>query len=165
MGMMRFGNHDSPVLLEALSDLLLADRVEDAKRLASRALLKASYEVEDEVARAAYRAKADALLTNGLQTPTPGENKTLSLATLEETFLDELDHGRGWWEQLEAKEKFWIHEGDDVDGRFNDVYFSDRTHTVDDGRGRYAAISGYGKYIAGVLLLIGVVLTVSILRR
>ncbi|WDQ19366.1 hypothetical protein [Rhodopirellula sp. P2] len=25
MGMMRFGNHDSPVLLEALGDLLLAD--------------------------------------------------------------------------------------------------------------------------------------------
>ena len=107
----------------------------------------------------------DAVLTIGLQTPTPGVPKTLPLETLESAFKAELDQSNGWWDTLEAQEKFWIQEGADVDGRFNDVYFSDRTHTVDDGKARYVAIRGYGKYIAGVLVLIGLVQTVSILRR
>lgn len=165
MGMMRFGNHTSPVLLEALSDLLLVDRANDAKRLAARALLKASYEVEDEKARAAYRSKAWSVLELGRQSPAPGVPETLPLETLEATFKAELKHAQGWWEKLEAQEKFWIMDGADVDGRFNDVYFSDRTHTIDDGKGRYDAINGYGKYIAGVLVAIGLVLLISLLRR
>src|SRR5262249_39244711 len=50
LGMMRFGDHESPVLLEALGDLLCAhlyDAREDAKQLAARAYLKASYVVTD----------------------------------------------------------------------------------------------------------------------
>jgi tetratricopeptide (TPR) repeat protein len=51
LGMMRFGNYDSPVLLEALSDLLMmrSDQAQ-AKQLAARALLQASY-VSTELCR------------------------------------------------------------------------------------------------------------------
>ena len=165
MGMMRFGNHDSPVLLEALSDLLLADPANDAKRLATRALLKASYEVEDQVTRDAYRAKAAAVLQNGMQTPAPNVYKTLPLEDLEKTFLAELEHADGWWSGLEAQEKFWIKEGADVDGRFADVYFSDRTHTIDAGKGRYDAINTYGRITAGVLVALGLVMLGSLVLR
>lgn len=51
-GMMLFGRHDSPILLEALGDLL------DFSPNKGRAYLKASYKVEDEAARAFYREKA-----------------------------------------------------------------------------------------------------------
>ena len=48
LGMMRFGNYRSPVLLEALGDLLLSQGWSaDGKRLAARAYLKASYEIAD----------------------------------------------------------------------------------------------------------------------
>lgn len=67
LGMLRFGNHDSPVLLEALGDLLSNSNgfgggdPEDAKQLAARAYLVASYQC-DEPARSLYRDKAgDAL--------------------------------------------------------------------------------------------------------
>ncbi len=165
MGMLRFGNHDSPVLLEALSDLLLADSANDAKRLATRALLKASYETPDEQARHIYRSKAASLLQTGMQTPSPSINKTLPLEELEKTFQAELVHAKGWWAKLEAQEQFWIKEGADVDGRFADVYFSDRTHTIDDGRGRYGAITNYGKWAAGVLVALGVVLAGTLVMR
>ena len=47
LGMMKFGNHDSPVLLEALGDLLVSRGYDtDGKRLAARAYLKASYSAE-----------------------------------------------------------------------------------------------------------------------
>src|SRR5262249_3960042 len=50
-GMMKFGHDDSPILLEALGDLLAMDKYEiwsNATQLAARAYLKASYEVRDE---------------------------------------------------------------------------------------------------------------------
>ena len=40
LGMMRFGDFQSPVLLEALADLLMVEMAGDAKQLASRALLQ-----------------------------------------------------------------------------------------------------------------------------
>jgi tetratricopeptide (TPR) repeat protein len=60
LGMMKFGNYDSPVLLEALGDLLLARRQvrSDGKRLAARAYLRAAAGAKTEESRTAYRGKA-----------------------------------------------------------------------------------------------------------
>ena len=53
LGMMRFGQHDSPLLLEALGDLLSANVGDyDAKRLAARAYLLAGEASGDPRARA-----------------------------------------------------------------------------------------------------------------
>ena len=60
-GMMKFGHYESPVLLEVLGDLLnAADNGVDkgAGHLASRAYLKASFEVEDSIASKKYYEKA-----------------------------------------------------------------------------------------------------------
>src|SRR4051812_16652965 len=48
-GMMRFANYDSPLLLEALASLLCAGHKPDwdARQLAARALLQASYKTQD----------------------------------------------------------------------------------------------------------------------
>jgi tetratricopeptide (TPR) repeat protein len=58
-GMMHFANYRSPVLLEALGDLLLkTDKYGGAGHLASRAYLKAAFETSDETLKAAYTKKA-----------------------------------------------------------------------------------------------------------
>jgi tetratricopeptide (TPR) repeat protein len=116
LGMMRFGNYDSPVLCEALSDLLLADWNHDAKRLAARALLMASYRVEDEGSRSAYRDKAAATLME--QTPTPRQHRGMTLEELEHSLAQELEAARRYSAELEAREREWIENGDDVDALF-----------------------------------------------
>ena len=80
-GMIRFGNHASPILHEALSDLLLADFQQDAKGLAARALLRAADSCGDAEAAAAYREKARMALS--LQTPESGESRGLTVEELE----------------------------------------------------------------------------------
>lgn len=63
LGMMRFANYESPILLEALGDLLRTQGYpSDAKQLAARAYLKASYGVQDDAVRDAYRAAFDSRL-------------------------------------------------------------------------------------------------------
>jgi tetratricopeptide (TPR) repeat protein len=58
-GMMKFGQHDSPVLLEALGDLLLAGHRDiDTKRLAARAYLRAAESRIDTDEAAVYRELA-----------------------------------------------------------------------------------------------------------
>ena len=162
-GMMRFGNHDSPVLLEALADLLLADYHKDGKRLAVRALLKASYEVEDEAARAAYRAKATEALYE--QTPTPRQSKNLPLEELEATFAKELEDAETFFAELEARERFWIENDEDVDARFADVYYTRHAHVEDPGRERYETIRRYGPSIVGVGGLVGLIYLIYLARR
>lgn len=60
MGMMRFGQHDSPILLEALGDLFAAypEADEALKRIAALAYLRASLAVPDLSAQSAYSNKA-----------------------------------------------------------------------------------------------------------
>ena len=84
LGMMRFGSHDSPILLEALGDLLLAQgNADNSGLLAARAYLKASYEAKDTSAADAYRQMAK-------QSLAMREGDEL-LAELEAQFRQELD--------------------------------------------------------------------------
>ena len=116
MGMMRFGNHASPVLLECLADLLIADHESDNKRLAARAYLQASRQVEDESARQAYRGLASRHLQ--MQTMGPKTTKELSLETLDATLADEQQAANDWYRQVQQAEAGWIEEGADVDAEF-----------------------------------------------
>ena len=124
LGMMRFGNHRSPILLEALGHLLVGDlhpKV-DAKRLATRAFLKAAQETADPVAKEKYRRLAQMALST--QTPAPGESKQLGLASIEKALEQEVADARQWFARLTNRERGWIDAGVDVDEEFAKVYYS-----------------------------------------
>jgi len=126
-GMMRFGHHDSPVLLEALADLLMARTDDLSRRLAARAWLKASYSVQDPEVAARYREVADEVLS--LQTAGQGHHSRISLESVEQQFQTELAEADSWFEQLCADERSWIAAGEDVDQRFSEKYYSSPTLT------------------------------------
>ena len=120
-GMMRFGNHNSPVLLEALGDLLVAqNHPADARRMAARCYLRASQMVEDKQAKEEYRAlarKALGLQLDGLT------RQQLDLNTLEQRLAAELQEADQWYAQVRADELKWIADGADVDQEFGRKYY------------------------------------------
>lgn len=151
LGMMRFGNYDSPVLCEALSDLLLADWNTDAKRLASWALLQASYKVSDERARESYRAKAQGALL--LQTAGAKSHRQLELGEVEAQFMERLERAAVWHGQLVENEQRWIEAGEDVDARFAETYYGSASMDQDAGGSIRPLV------LVGLALAVGVVIT------
>lgn len=123
-GMMKFGHSDSPILLEALGDLLLnTGESEDAKRLAARAYLKASYEVEDDAAREEYRVLAEQSLDMQLRSKLT--HSELSFHDLEATFQTELADAENWYGEVVADEERWVDAGIDVDAAFAAKYYQE----------------------------------------
>lgn len=125
LGMMRFANHGNPLLLEALGDLLVdLDRFEvpqDAKNLAARCYLKASYEFADEeTTRVRYRQLAEKALRG--QTPETVFPDQLELADLEKDFQAQLADAEKWYAELRAQEVGWIQAGLDADAEFHRLY-------------------------------------------
>ncbi len=126
-GMLHFARPDSPVLLEALGDLLLAgrgyNREEDAKQLAARAYLRASDSVQDATAREGYLGRASFALT--MQIPPSGEDRGMRLDELKTQFQKELAEGDAWIARIEADEKRWIAEGKDPEKEFDRTYYQE----------------------------------------
>ncbi|MEE2643156.1 MAG: hypothetical protein VX768_21185 [Planctomycetota bacterium] len=115
MGMMRFGHHDSPILLEALGDLLLSVRPDaDSKMLAARAYLKASYEVEDPAAVAAYRKKAERALKLQFER---------ELSVIESDLKSEIERADRFFREISADERAWIDSGKNLDKEFGEKYY------------------------------------------
>lgn len=124
-GMMKFGKHDSPVLLEALGSLLTsddADPAHDAKLLAARAYLKASYEMPDGPARVAYRGMAAQAIQMQVQTARDDRQGQTSLERVEADFQKELEEGRAWYADLRERELSWIRDGKDPEAEFDKLY-------------------------------------------
>ncbi len=126
LGMMRFGKHDSPILLESLGDLLYygeGDRSNN-QQLASRAYLQASYLTKDQPeVSIAYRRRAEVILS--LQMGGSGPNGTLTLAELESTFQKELSDANAWTQTLVIDEHHWLATSPDPDAAFAAKYASD----------------------------------------
>ena len=123
LGMMKFGKHDAPVLLEALGSLLAqnySNPTEDAKLLAARAYLKASYEVPEGPSRAAYRSMADRAIQ--MQTPRRDQTGQIALEKVEEDFQKELAEARAWYADLRERELSWIRDGKDPEAEFDKLY-------------------------------------------
>jgi len=123
LGMMAFGKHDSPVLLEALGACLSQgpdSDAADAKLLAARAYLKASYEVPDGPARAGYRALA--LHALQFQTPGRGSDAQVTIEQVEADFRKELDEGRDWYAALHVRELSWVRDGKNPEAEFDKLY-------------------------------------------
>jgi tetratricopeptide (TPR) repeat protein len=126
LGMMRFGNHASPVLLEALGDLLvMVDHGEEpraAKQLAARAYLTASMGVSDPAAVSWYRQAARDALALQLD-----ENeRPLRLEQVEAELLIERSEAEAWFAQVRADELRWIADPSlDPDAEFAARYFAE----------------------------------------
>lgn len=130
LGMMKFGNHKSPALLESLG-LLLSHGDQhperDAKRLAARAFLKASYEVKDEAAIKSYRAMAQNVL--GMQTTRRDSTEQITLEQIESDFRKELEEANEWYQKLHESEKAWIRDGLDPEKEFDKLYTAEPEHS------------------------------------
>lgn len=123
--MMRFGRYDSPVLLEALGDLLtIHDQATDETNqlLTARAFLRASQvtATSHPEAAAAYRKRAEFSLTN--QMGGTGFNGEMTLADLEPQPLKEWNSAQQWYAGLVADERKWIAESPDPEASFTAKY-------------------------------------------
>jgi tetratricopeptide (TPR) repeat protein len=159
LGMMRFGKHDSPILLEALGDLLdvefeRSEPRENAKRLAARAFLKASYEVKDHDAKGKYRWLAEQALRLQADRDT---DEQISLARLEIRFQTELDQGNEWYEQIRADEAKWVQSGADVDFEYSRKYYDEPTVSLPDSDDPLEQLVTFG-----IVALVGVALVVAL---
>jgi len=160
LGMMRFGHYDSPVLLEALGDLLLGNAGSDAKRLAARAYLKASYEVDRPEARSAYRKLAKDALT--LQTRTKNTTQPLDLDTLEKQFQSELKNAEAWYAVVQADERNWIASGEDADLKFSQKYYRPPTVKAPKSPAAQSLRSAVDRWSVSIIVAICCVLAVSV---
>jgi len=132
LGMMRFANYESPLLLEALANVLSRptfDESADAKRLAARAYLKASYVAANKDQQAAYRELAKQTLQ--MQTQNPAIQGRLTLETLEADFKRELAEADAWWGKVRADELAWIKQGRNPEEAFVSKYYEQPAISTD----------------------------------
>ena len=121
MGMMRFGHHDSPILLEALADLMMYEGYDGDLTLSRHepfysyhAYLKASQEVEDEKAKEAYRQKAEQALVL---------RSDKNMETIETELSISLRKAKNFVRVIAIDEQNWIAAGKDVDAEFHKKYY------------------------------------------
>ncbi|MGL6075902.1 MAG: tetratricopeptide repeat protein [Fimbriiglobus sp.] len=125
LGIMKFGNHKSPLILELLG-YSLKDRYgsqADPKQLIARAFLKASYEVPEGDSRTKYRWLAQHALEMQVS-PTTGQMGT-PLKDVEEEFQKELRDADQWYEEVRADEIRWIAEGKNPEEEFDRKYYTE----------------------------------------
>jgi tetratricopeptide (TPR) repeat protein len=133
LGMMRFANYDSPLLLEVLGDLLANARLgPDEKLLAARAYLKASYAMNDDPARDAFRAKAKNCLIHQSKYREGGPLIPVPLQELEAAFKQELTQADDWFTDVRNKERGWINEGKNPEIEFERLYEEEPRLATDD---------------------------------
>lgn len=121
LGMMRFGNHRSPILLEALGDILRGMGYNEGQRLAARAYLRAAESTERDGHHAAaveYRVLAKRAISNQLQ-----KGWELELASVEKELAREIAEGDAFFAQIAANEAHWIEAGLDVDAKYAEAYY------------------------------------------
>jgi tetratricopeptide (TPR) repeat protein len=169
LGMMRFGNYDSPVLLEALGDLLRNESgiygkdkdYTDEKQLAARAYLKASYAMNDQVARDAYREKASMARTS--QSKYRDSEVELPLEELEQSFQKELADADEWFAGVCNDEVTWIREGKDPEQEFTRKYYDEPQVAADTSELLPQAPFFQNPRSRGPIVFAGVVLTLMVL--
>jgi hypothetical protein len=150
LGMMRFANHENPLLLEVLGDLLHElENQTDAKQLASRAYLKASYGMKDEAAQVAYRKLAKEALEMQV---TEGSQQQMPLAELEAEFQKELAEADRWYAKLYERELNLIRQGKDVEGEFDKLYLELNTPAVPRDLSTPLIVLGVGILALGVAI-------------
>ncbi|EAY25233.1 hypothetical protein [Microscilla marina] len=117
LGMIKFGNHDSPILLEALGDLLAMNvgLPENATRLAYFAYQKAAIEAKDNTAKKMYHKKMAVL----------NQDKPEQLDKL---LAQSIQEGKKFYQQIRNNEMRWIAEGKNPEKEFAQKYYKKATH-------------------------------------
>lgn len=157
LGMMHFGKHDSPILLEALGNLLEAGTErEDAAQLAARAYLRAGELVDDPSVRRAYRRKAtDAL----------GRSEGVTLRQVESHLQREIAIGRAFVRQMRADEDRFL-DTDDPDAAFDAAYFDGMDMSPPDALEAIGRPPPWlGRVVAGTVALLGLAWGFQFVRR
>ncbi len=154
LGIMKFGKHDSPLLLELLADLLTQggfdERTQDAKQLAARAYLRAAYETHDPASKEAYRVLASQALS--MQLGNSISESQMSLTELEQEFQLELTDAQKWYDGVKQNELKWIREGKDADDEFRQAYYAEPDiHVSSADRFLAYAISNWAIVLAGMI--------------
>jgi len=114
LGMMHFGKHDSPILLEALANLLETGALDDdAAQLAARAYLRASQIVEDPAVRNAYRERAKGALS---------QSEGATFRQVESALGQELDRAEAFVGKMREDESDFL-DANDPEAAFDAAYF------------------------------------------
>lgn len=133
-GMMRFGNFKSPVLLEALADLLLAKGSprNSAKHLTVRALLRAADLATKPELKRAYRLKAaNSLVASVNRQVTVQEDgrriqrrMPIEWEDIQRDLDREVETARRFYTRLRADEAMWIRDQCDPEAEFRAQYYA-----------------------------------------
>ena len=135
-GMMKFSNHNSPILLEVLGDLLSnAENGYDpgAGHLSSRAYLKAALLSKKVDVVAAYKKRANEERERQFAGPNRHgrkphfSNHVISLVDLETVLKLEIQAANVWVEEIRENELAWIAGGVNPDSAFTITYYKEPT--------------------------------------
>lgn len=157
LGMMRFGDFRSPVLLEAAGDLLLR---QGNGQLAARAYLRAAETVESAESRKAYRKLAEESLS---MQKAEDRHTDLTLASVEDQLRREVREADDWFKRVAYDEELWVEKSPDPDAKFWGKY-GDQDIRVGHDRlpaGQYA-LNGLPRPVI-VALALGAMATVGVL--
>jgi hypothetical protein len=131
LGMLHFADHQSPVLLEALGDLLITGELDaNGTRLAARAYVLAAQMSTDAKVADRYRTMARQALTNQLPFSHSYRPESVDLPAVERELAAELSAGADWFARIKAKEQQWISDGVDVDREFAAAYYESLDETI-----------------------------------
>jgi tetratricopeptide (TPR) repeat protein len=156
LGMMRFANYQSPILLEVLGDVLLDGAlVQNADQLAIRAYLMASRHSENPAVKEAYQGYARRIF--GTHTGQKFEDLTAELE-------NELAEGDQFYSKIREDEMRWIAEGKNADEEFSRKYYRE-PKTSFSWKQRWNWPPSSGELLAYVLYALIGVLIFDLARR
>lgn len=129
LGMLHFADFQSPILLEALGDLLVDGQMEEnAAQLAARAYLQAARSTSDPEIAERFRKMCDeALATNENY---PSDDQGRRRAALEAQLNQEVVAANAWFASIEADEKQWTADGRDLDRAFATKHYDSLEKTI-----------------------------------
>jgi len=131
LGMLHFADYQSPILLEALGDLLITGDLDaNGTRLAARAYVRAAQLSKDPLTADQFKTMARQALANQLPYSPHYAAESVDLPRLEKELAAELARGADWFGQIEANERKWIADGADVDREFATAYYDSLDETI-----------------------------------
>lgn len=121
MGMMKFGNYNSPILLEVLGDLLMnKGGTESARHLACRCYIKAADEVDNLEIASEYWKKAFFISNTQMI-----KGKEVSIDDIEILLKQEIKEGNIFFQQIKYDEISWINSGKNPEKEFEKKYYKE----------------------------------------
>jgi tetratricopeptide (TPR) repeat protein len=149
LGMMHFANHDSPLLLEALGDLLIAwpARKDDALQLAARSYYRVAQLSKDKEAKDEFEKAAANMLEGHLDyinlhkgdLETEEEGRKVVLEKLSSDLNRELAAAQTYFDSIAGDERRWIAEDIDVDKAFASKYYDSLESTIQEAAKQLAS--------------------------